>query len=653
MVIASIIKDGTWLRQSTANCGMIETQYIWEAGLVNKYQKYQSLNDSDGTPVDAHCVEEANVVPYLKTLYSTIQNVMVFMLVMTLGAGLGKYREEIRLFEALAGDIKAMAMFLTHLTYDNQKYVAPDGKDYKNIVLEYKDNVEDQYRRMRLILAILTPVARVVLKGESDGEKRPEATTDRLETKKYFIPNRRYNNNCFPLRIFDCCFPIRCCELVSFKCKRLKDCGCRCSRWCPGTQQFIHIHRYWKDYDEHKKERQLNPATDKKKIKKILNVGLNISFEKPEYFEMGLRKQVDKFFNENRKNINMSRKDFNKKYGIPHPLRTKNARPTVWPEKKIRKTLYANYPKTFFRYNPGPTPEEFGRLKECEQLKWLNGKTLKKLNAFEHAWVEYLVTMPSIDDKAHQLYEKIDDIQSYTHLDLFETIMTVLLDEIMRVAENNLGFGSDEGSAVASAVYAKWEGIYASWGAMSSIKTFSEPTLVHMYRTVMLFAYSSLTPFNYVDYIRPGETDTGRTTLYFIFVLLEVGVFAVMWWLAYAIRNPFKDVTCMKGVKLMARKTQEQVLELLIMQKHFEEKDYRESEWTAKSTFKGNKVVNTLDSIAMKDTTERDAIVDALFRLQQVLEKALTPPPAPPAPPAPPRFISGRVNEPKKQTLNF
>ena len=125
-------------------------------------------------------------LPYVKNLYSVIQSTMIFMLVMTLSAGLDKYREELRLFEALTGDIKALAMFMTHLTYEGQKY-----KISRNNTINYKESIVVQYEKIRILLAVLAPTARLVLKGSeiiqgNDGKfkRKSAADVERLETKK-------------------------------------------------------------------------------------------------------------------------------------------------------------------------------------------------------------------------------------------------------------------------------------------------------------------------------------------------------------------------------------------------------------------------------------------------------------------------------------
>ena len=88
---------------------------------------------------------------------------------------------------------------------------------------------------------------------------------------------------------------------------------------------------------------------------------------------------------------------------------------------------------------------------------------------------------------------------------------------------------------------------------------------------LMLVGYAILMPFNYIKYVR----DSDELLLYMLWVIVDMMVFLVMWYIAYAIRNPFADVRCMNGVKATSAKTQEQVLKLLKHQLCFEMKDYK------------------------------------------------------------------------------
>tara|TARA_Y100000385_G_C12986209_1_gene590744 strand:+ start:367 stop:1086 length:720 start_codon:yes stop_codon:yes gene_type:complete len=187
---------------------------------------------------------------------------------------------------------------------------------------------------------------------------------------------------------------------------------------------------------------------------------------------------------------------------------------------------------------------------------------------------------PNVTDDS--LYRKIEQVQESSSLDLFETVMTVLVDELSKIAESKLGFGEDEGAAIRSEIYAKWDSIYASWGSMSSIKSYSEPTIVHLFRFSLLMAYAVLMPYMYLEELK---TSIER---YLAFVFLEVFVFAFLWYTAYAIRNPFKEVACMRGVKPIASTTQLQVLNLIYSALVFDRTDYKQDDSILKELFKNS-----------------------------------------------------------------
>ena len=394
------------------------------------------------------CIENPREREYYNILYGVLQSTMIFMLVMTLDTGIEKYREEIRLYEVLTGHIKSLTMFITHLTYDAQKYERDED------TIKYKDDVKDHYAKLRCVIAVLAPAARLVLKGKRLAWCSTEATAyaqaDKLETRKRY--RKRNSRDSY---LDDCSFSLRKCECNAS--------SVLCCRPC-----------FNRDY-----RRVPMPWSKHEQIKKALKEG-----------------NWEQFFN----------------YRVP----------------ENKRNTYKNLLKAI-----SPSALEFA------------------------------------------LFNKVTTIQETTDMDLFDTLATVLLDEIMVVSENALGFGNDEGSAVMSAVYAKWDAMYAAWGDMSSIKTYDEPNHVHIYRMLMLVGYAILMPFNYIKYVR----DSDEFLLYMLWVVVDMMVFLVMWYIAYAIRNPFADVRCMNGVKATSAKTQEQVLKLLKHQLCFEMKDYKKGRY--------------------------------------------------------------------------
>lgn len=530
-VLSSFLAVDTKISIGTDNkCTDIKDIFYYKPTGINYYTELKVFNNHNGT-TPSQCKEDMYAqVPYIKTLYGVIQSTMIFMLVMTLGAGLEKYREEIRLYEALSGDIKAMAMFMTHLTYDGQKYRLENGK------LIYKDDkIREQYEKVRVLLAVLGPVARIVLKGNQlkefcGTEMVPMAKAEELETKKLYREYNKDEDNCFLLKW--CAVDFRCCRR-RLKCPYRECCKTKAwsTKWCPCSEKYKRIRLKWSEY--------------------------NIKKEKA-YLE-----------------------------------KLENAKPN----------------------------EEIEPPTQATKIE-------------------------------HDLYIKIQLEQEKTKMDLFETVMSVLIDELMVITENDMGFGTDEGSAVMSAIYAKWEGIYGSWGAMSSIKTFSEPTLVHTFRTMMLLGYAIMMPYSYIDIVpyhtRSIDFTNPDISWYFILTFADICVFCLMWFIAYEIRNPFEDVRCMKGVKGISSQTQYHVLNLMKYQKCIEAKEYEIPKGEEKSTHKLQEetpedtllkrilqeiqTTNALDSLATLSLAQlitdgtRDKILELLEEMLKELKEKNTAP---------------------------
>lgn len=493
---------------SVEECGT--TFYLWEPkiqgkqaiGVVKQAIKLET-NLSDPSGLKQSCYSADPNIEYMKKVYNTIQAVMVFMLTMTLGSGITKYKEEIRLFEALAGDVKALGMFLVHMTVDKEKY------KLENRELKYKQDVLLIYERVRKLLGVIAPVARMVLKGKRLKRGiwnhllcRMETVADRneLETYKNYQKYKPWEKNFYPFKM------------------------CPCDkRWLFG---------YWGDLWHENR----------------LNCGLNCN-----WWFCGL---CNSCFGEKHKRVKI--------YWSQHEL---------WNEKINLKTQ-----------------EEIKCIMKWDQRRayeqgWCSKPKVTKydLNKDYNEWKQKLMShIPN--DTEISLFKKIELVQQRSQLDLFETVMTVLVDELSKIAESNLGFGSDEGSAIRTEIYAKWDSIYASWGSMSSIKSYSEPTIVHLFRFSLLMAYACLMPYMYL------ESLSESVERYLAFVFLEVFVFAFLWYTAYAIRNPFQEVVCMRGVKPIASETQMQVLNLILSSLIYDRKDYEQNDSILKKMFRNEEL---------------------------------------------------------------
>lgn len=369
---------------------------------------------------------------------ANISGIMIFFLTIALGAGLDKYKETLRMYEEITGDIKAMGMLMVHLTFDHEKYKF-EGKN-----LVYKDNVQDAYAKMRYLLASLAPTVKNTLAG---GEYKIQHRPSRLSCPK-----------------FEC------------------------------NDQYPFPQLKWLNAFEAMSDRKY-------------------------FFEQKL---------------NMCEKLF------------------------FSTTIeYSNYWK-----DAACEFEDRKTMKWNVKLKPFNERT-RLLKIIEEDGQK-------LDSEIqYALYKKISDIREFTDMDAFECTMTVVLDEIMRLFENGLGFGEDEGSAVASAAIERWNAIYATWGTMASLKTFSEPFAVNLFRMILVGAYAYFMPVGYLKYIGVEEE-----WVIFMYVGGDMMIFCLMWWLAFAVRNPFRNSFIIKNVNKLAYETQFQVLHLMMYQEYFDNKDY-------------------------------------------------------------------------------
>lgn len=153
-----------------------------------------------------------------------------------------------------------------------------------------------------------------------------------------------------------------------------------------------------------------------------------------------------------------------------------------------------------------------------------------------------------------QLYKRIKDIKDNSGMDLFETCMTVLLDLIHEVSEDDLGFVG----GVEECFVAKWENIYGSWGPLYTNNTKSSPLLVNLLFYLVFLAYTVVMPWSYLKY--------APWTGYFAGVVIT-GFYSLMLWIGVTIKDPFQKRRCLYPVNPTispdARSTQRQVYFLL------------------------------------------------------------------------------------------
>ncbi len=389
------------------NCDL-ETNFVIDGGEIKQVWSNPNVNK---TFTDRCSLENNPIV-------GNVTNILIFLLTLALGAGLDKYKETLRLYEEVAGDIKAMAMLLVHLTFDGEKYTLQGDN------LSFKKNVEFTYRKMKYLLSSLAPtVKNTIAGGEYTVQYRPG---------KCSCPKTECSS-----RLFAWSSPFE--ALSDRKYYEVKDQSSIMNLIFASTVEYPN---YWRDAEE-----QLNDEIEFG----LLNAGVQTG-----------QKRGGKYANTDRKRL-------------------------------------------------------FELIKAAG----------KELNA----------------EVQHALYKKIMDIHNTTEMDAFECSMTVLMDEIMRLFENGLGFGVDEGSAIASAAIERWNSIYGTWGTLSSLKTFSEPLVVNVFRAVLIGIYAWFMPKTYLKY--KGVLDDYWL---FIFVGGDMLVFCLMWWLAFAVRNPFKNSFIIRNV---------------------------------------------------------------------------------------------------------
>jgi len=443
------------------------------------------------------------------TISGLITGIMTFMLTMTLSSGKDKEKEVIKKFEALSGDVKAMAMYLVHASYDHQKYIME-----KDGTLKYDNRVRDQFHKMQYLLAVLSPTARKVLQGKRSF-LFPEYLGDSssfirdLVNGRINIKNSRY----FNLPLYGIFLTLTSLAFV--------------------VMVLVNIVVF-----------TLN-GVDPFLIIPTLCLAILLTF-----FAYQTRWTDFRLFGWGCCCKSTPYADVDDLELIPF---TKMREKSSWNFIYVFCCLNTKYKRNYRRWSDD----------KCSN----NAQYLFCTHGLEHA-----------------LYKKIRETKIKTGMDLFETEMTVLLDEINKIGELKIGFGEHEASAVLGAVLNKWEGIYGNWGEMSSVKTYREPTLIQLYRVVFIFLYAFIAP---IKYLSLHENDNnwcvvdcgdGKTVdPYIWWSLIDVSIYAALWWVAYYVRNPFdKELWFGRSdiVVQVSTDTQKQVNRFVMNAKHLEEKDY-------------------------------------------------------------------------------
>ena len=435
------------------NCDL-KTRFVIDGGEIKQVWS----NPIENKNFTDRCSLENNPI------VGNVTNILIFLLTLALGAGLDKYKETLRLYEEVAGDIKAMAMLLVHLTFDREKYELEEGK------LSFKKDVDVTYRKMKYLLSSLAPtVKNTIAGGEYTVQYRPA----------------------------------------------------KCS--CPKTECSSRLFA-WSNPFEALSDRKYYEVKDQSSL---MNLIFSSTVEYPNYW-----------------------KDASDQ--LHRPQKYKDLIRSV--KVKMGTATFMESAGEVAREDAGGDKFKLGEQKtDRTRLVELIEQAGQDLNA----------------EVQYALYKKITDIHKWTEMDAFECSMTVLMDEIMRLFENGLGFGADEGSAIASAAIDRWNSIYATWGTLSSLKTFSEPLVVNIFRAVLIGIYAWFMPKTYLKY-------HGILEEYwlFIFVAGDMLIFCLMWWLAFAVRNPFKNSFIIRNVSKLAYQTQFQVQQLMANQLEFDKRDY-------------------------------------------------------------------------------
>lgn len=122
----------------------------------------------------------ASVRTGLQTYIVAFVGIFSVLLSLLFSNGVEKNKENKRLFQALCGDIKAMGMWLGALTNNKNKYECKRNNDTTFAVIQARDTFEVEVEKIRLLLSVLAPVAKHVLR---DAKGKDAPTYDLLDDK--------------------------------------------------------------------------------------------------------------------------------------------------------------------------------------------------------------------------------------------------------------------------------------------------------------------------------------------------------------------------------------------------------------------------------------------------------------------------------------
>ena len=137
---------------------------------------------------------KAGINSYL-VAFTALFSVLISLLFQT---GIEKNKQNKHLFQALCGDVKAMAMWVSALTNDKKKYKYTYAKKLEDgnpdtksdiIGITARNSVELEFAKIRLLLSVCAPVAKHVLR---DAPKDRAPDYDQLDDKlrlRFPVPN--------------------------------------------------------------------------------------------------------------------------------------------------------------------------------------------------------------------------------------------------------------------------------------------------------------------------------------------------------------------------------------------------------------------------------------------------------------------------------
>lgn len=150
------------------------------------FYEFTNLFGYDFTKLPADDKQDFQEV--LKTLASTF-GILISLMFTT---ALTRYKESKKLYSALCGDVKALAMWASALSDDMKKYNTIASVDGGTNITSTKVDVELAFARLRLLLSVVAPVAKHVLR------QAPAYSNDAPDIKKlddkYRVKEIKVNN---------------------------------------------------------------------------------------------------------------------------------------------------------------------------------------------------------------------------------------------------------------------------------------------------------------------------------------------------------------------------------------------------------------------------------------------------------------------------